>query len=342
MASLARTAGAVSRTQSTALYSGHSRTVLARHISFMRTPTPIANHIGLLRTPATPYRPTATALPSLTLTGPTAAPYSTLHQAAYAQSGRGRRWTPMAIALAMCPIITFGLGTWQVQRLRWKTDLIEMLEDRMALEAIPLPRKVNLDALEDFEYRKVRVTGRFRHDQEMLLGPRTRGDGQPGYFLITPLERTGGASKILVRRGWVPRDKKDPATRLEGLTEGEVTLEGLLRSGEQRSSSYFVPENKPDKNEWYSLDVKNMAELAGAQPVVVETILTTPDHMIKSELIDKNLPVGRSPIVEVRNHHKEYIFTWYTLCAATSVMLYMLVRRPPLPKKQPQMLPRHV
>ncbi|KAG0241922.1 surf-like protein [Actinomortierella wolfii] len=267
--------------------------------------------------------------------------YSTLRQASYNQSGRSRRWTPMAIALAFCPIITFGLGTWQVQRLRWKTDLIEMLEDRMSLDAMPLPRKVNLDALEDFEYRKVKVTGRFRHDQEMLLGPRTRGDGQPGYFLITPLERSNG-SKILVRRGWVPREKKDQATRLDGLTEGEVTLEGLLRSGEQRSSSYFVPENRPEKNEWYSLDVKTMAERVGAQPVVVEAILTTPDHLIKTELIDKNIPVGRSPIVEVRNHHKEYIFTWYSLCAATSVMLYLLVRRPPIPKKQPQMLPRHV
>lgn len=48
----------------------------------------------------------------------------------------------MTIGLALCPIITFGLGTWQVQRLRWKVDLIENLEDRMSLDAIPLPRKV--------------------------------------------------------------------------------------------------------------------------------------------------------------------------------------------------------
>ena len=50
----------------------------------------------------------------------------------------------------------------------------------------------SLNAIEDFEYRKVKVTGTFRHDQEILLGPRTRGDGQPGYFLITPFERTKG------------------------------------------------------------------------------------------------------------------------------------------------------
>ncbi|KAG0329175.1 surf-like protein [Podila humilis] len=266
-------------------------------------------------------------------------PYSTLHQSSRTQSGR-RKWGAVTIGLALCPIITFGLGTWQVQRLRWKVDLIENLEDRMALDAIPLPRKVNLNVIEDFEYRKVKVTGHFRHDQEMLLGPRTRGDGQPGYFLITPFERVNG-SKILVRRGWVPREKKNQETRLDGLTQGEVTVEGLLRSGEQKASS-FVPENSPEKNEWYSLDLETMAKQADCQPVVVEMILDTPAHMIKSELIDKDIPVGRSPVVELRNHHKEYIVTWYSLCVATTAMLYILMRRPPPPKKVTQLLPRHV
>ncbi|KAG0254462.1 surf-like protein [Mortierella polycephala] len=265
--------------------------------------------------------------------------YSALHQSTRAQYG-GRRWGPVTIGLALCPIITFGLGTWQVQRLRWKVDLIENLEERMSLDAIPLPRKVNLNAIEDFEYRKVKVTGRFRHDQEILLGPRTRGDGQPGYFLITPFERTNG-SKILVRRGWVPREKKDQATRQEGLVEGEVTVEGLLRTGEQKASS-LVPENNPEKNEWYSLDAEAMAKQSDSQPVVVEMILDIPQHLVKSKLIDKDIPVGRSPIVELRNNHTEYIVTWYSLCVATTAMLYILMRRPPPQKKVPQMLPRHV
>lgn len=143
----------------------------------------------------------------------------------------------------------------------------------------------------------------------------------------------------------MPRDKKDQSTRLDGLPEGEVTLEGLLRSGEQKASS-FVPENSPEKNEWYSLDLEAMAKQSDSQPVVVEMILgmsqdptairhealayyrqglimnclaicllfiDTPAHLIKSELIDKDIPVGRSPVVELRNHHKEYIVTWYVL-----------------------------
>lgn len=88
------------------------------------------------------------------------------------------------------------------------------------------------DALPDYEYRRVTVTGKYRHDQEMLLGPRTRGDGQVGYFLITPLERENG-STILVKRGWVPAAKKDKQSRPESLTEDTVRIEGLLRMSEK-------------------------------------------------------------------------------------------------------------
>lgn len=90
-----------------------------------------------------PFLQSLRPLPSrlVSVAQPRQASYSTLHQSTRTQSGR-RRWGPVTIGLALCPIITFGLGTWQVQRLRWKVDLIENLEDRMSLDAIPLPRKV--------------------------------------------------------------------------------------------------------------------------------------------------------------------------------------------------------
>jgi cytochrome oxidase assembly protein ShyY1 len=86
--------------------------------------------------------------------------------------------------------------------------------------------------LDDYEYRRVKVKGTFRHDQEMLVGPRTRGDGVVGYFLITPLQREDG-SVILVKRGWVALDKKDKRNRPDSLVTGPVEVEGLLRLTEQ-------------------------------------------------------------------------------------------------------------
>jgi surfeit locus 1 family protein len=45
--------------------------------------------------------------------------------------------------------------------------------------------------LNDYYYRPVETKGKFRHDQEILLGPRSI-KSKPGYFLITPLERKDG------------------------------------------------------------------------------------------------------------------------------------------------------
>lgn len=75
------------------------------------------------------------------------------------------------------------------------------------------------------------ASGCFRHDQEILVGPRSR-EGSVGYHVITPLERENG-SKILVNRGWIPRERKDQMTRAKGLPTSVQNVEGLIRLQEK-------------------------------------------------------------------------------------------------------------
>lgn len=39
---------------------------------------------------------------------------------------------------------------------------------------------------------------------------------------------------ILVNRGWVPIEKMDPSTRPESQIEGEIELEGIVRTHEDK------------------------------------------------------------------------------------------------------------
>ncbi|ORX57994.1 SURF1-domain-containing protein [Hesseltinella vesiculosa] len=236
--------------------------------------------------------------------------------------------------LCTIPFITFGLGTWQVQRLRWKHSLIERLEERMFLDPVPLPRRISATTMDDYEYRRVEVVGTFQHDQEMLVGPRTRGDGVVGYFLVTPLVREDG-SRVLIKRGWVSNAKKEQSSRPESLVQGPVKVEGLMRLTEQPNS--FTPDNVPEKNQWYWIDLDTMANLTYSQPLMVESVSDKPSYHDKL-LIDQGVPIGRSPVVEVRNSHLQYIVTWYSLSLATTAMLWVLLRRKNLPtniKKRP-------
>lgn len=167
------------------------------------------------------------------------------------------------------PITAFILGTWQVQRLGWKTRLIAKSEDRLVRDPLPLPPHIDPSVISDFDYRRVLATGTLRHDQEMLVGPRMR-NGEDGYMVITPLERKDG-STILINRGWISKKHRSQRTRPDSLVKGEITVEGLLR--EPWKKNRFTPENRPDKGEFYFPDVYQMAALTGSQPVWVEATM---------------------------------------------------------------------
>ncbi|MBX4390527.1 SURF1 family protein, partial [Mycobacterium tuberculosis] len=71
----------------------------------------------------------------------------------------------------------------------------------------------------------VRVTGRFLHDRETLV--RAVSDLGSGYWVVTPLDT--GRFTVLVNRGFVPPERRDPGRRAAGNGAGEVTVTGLLR-----------------------------------------------------------------------------------------------------------------
>lgn len=106
-------------------------------------------------------------------------------------------------------------------------------------------------------------------------------------MVITPLEREGG-STILVNRGWISKKHRDQGSRrgADALPTGEVTVEGLLR--EPWKKNMFTPDNRPDKGEFYFPDVKQMAELTGAQPVWIEATMGMCCSLVDITLLQRN------------------------------------------------------
>jgi surfeit locus 1 family protein len=154
-------------------------------------------------------------------------------------TARSRRSTVLMLAVVAAAFaVLISLGTWQVNRLAWKQDLIARVEARVDAPAEPLPPPSAWPALEPeaIEYRPVRLAGTFDHEREIhvfisLSTPRGPYGGQ-GWFVLTPLQIDAG-QVVFVNRGFVPADRKDPATRPEGQVEGRVEIEGLMRPAEQ-------------------------------------------------------------------------------------------------------------
>src|SRR6266540_3350898 len=50
--------------------------------------------------------------------------------------------TPTMVLVGVMPVFAFGLGTWQLQRLQWKINLIDELEEKLQLLPLSLPDKI--------------------------------------------------------------------------------------------------------------------------------------------------------------------------------------------------------
>ncbi len=175
-----------------------------------------------------------------------------------AASPAPRRWTAFVVpALFTFVGVAFlvGLGAWQVERGGAKKRLIQRVETRINEAPRPLPPEAEWASLQPkvHEYLKVSLTGRFRHDLEARLhGLRQPTRSQAtlqGFYVLTPLVLEDG-STVIVNRGFVPTELADPAKRQAGQVEGVQTVTGLLRFPETRG--WFVPENDPAKNVWFT------------------------------------------------------------------------------------------
>ena len=231
--------------------------------------------------------------------------------------GGRRRFRPTLWA-TVCTVVSLAiliaLGTWQVQRLFWKEGEIEKRQARLTAPAVPLPDRFSDPA--GIEFTRVRLEGRFLHGEEFYLGARTE-NGRVGYHVVTPFVLTDGRV-VLVNRGWVPENRRDPATRAEGQIAGEVTIEGLLRTGGWKGLDFARPPNKPEERFYFWLDLPVMAESVSEGPVITDVYTDA----VASE-VSGGLPVGGQTRVNLPNDHLEYAITWYSFAVILVVIWFL-------------------
>lgn len=212
--------------------------------------------------------------------------------------------------------VLLGLGTWQLERLRSKEALIAAREAAMTGAPAALP--ATLAAARAREYHRVAAVGRFLNERELYLHA-TASDGTPGWHVLTPFALADGTA-LLIDRGFVPDANKPPATRAAAAAAEPQSVTGVLRLAAD-GRSWFVPDNRPDRNEWFYIDLPAMAAAARLERPL-------PFYLDADPLPDPRLyPRGGQTPVNLPNDHLQYAITWYTLAAALLVIYILLVRR---------------
>ena len=221
-----------------------------------------------------------------------------------------------AILVLICLSILIGLGLWQLQRLKWKENLLARIAALQSAPARPLERVLQPGADLDFVRVSLDCPDLERRPTLRLFAV---WNGTAGYRLIAacPIS-VGGFGSILVDRGF------EPLEHLVGYPPGRTVLPGpvigVLRKGDK--ANFVTPPNRIGENLWYSRDTAIMAKALGAAaPAPVFLMLEQPDPKADG-------PTPAPVPANIPNRHFEYALTWFGLAASLiGVYAAMLFRR---------------
>jgi surfeit locus 1 family protein len=225
------------------------------------------------------------------------------------------------IVLVMLAILV-SLGVWQLQRLKWKENLLHQIA---ALESAPAQPLSSVLAREkagaDVSFTRVSTPCPDVETRPVLRLFTVAEGGVAGYRLITacPLAPGEGYGSILVDRGFVAQLGDELPRDLPGQPIAAPVV-GVLRGGGERS--FVTPKNRPGQNQWYWRDVAAMAQaLHAPDPAPLYLMLESPapaSGQPRPSPLPPNIP----------NNHLGYAITWFGLAGAlVGVYLAMLFRK---------------
>jgi surfeit locus 1 family protein len=225
-------------------------------------------------------------------------------------------WASITTVVALA--ILLGLGSWQLQRLSWKEQLIADVSEKTAGPPVALPAELSDPAI---EFTLVQVEGRFQHEKELQLASRTY-EGRVGSHVITPFVLRDGRG-LMIDRGWVPPEQLDPETRADNRPVGQQRLEGYLRLGGWRGMAAFRPENQPGIGLYIWPDLASMTATAGLlQPVEEVYLVLVPQPGAG------RYPLSQAPPTDLPNNHLMYAYTWFALALVLLVIYVLYHLRP--------------
>ena len=151
-------------------------------------------------------------------------------------------------------VTLLSLGFWQVQRLAWKTDLLDAINERLNQPAVVMPAKVNEQSN---QYLKVYVTGVFGSGEIHNL---TSQNLKTGFKIISPFVIESGLT-ILVDRGFVREIFKNKGKSIE-----TTYIEGNLLW-----PNNWILSHKPNysKNIWFARDIEEMSKYLKTEPILL-------------------------------------------------------------------------
>lgn len=220
---------------------------------------------------------------------------------------------PTLVTLLLLPLL-LGLGLWQWQRAEQKEVLQAAFQDRTGQDAVALQ---TLPTPADELYRTVTAEGRYDGAHQILLDNQVY-QGQPGYYVYTPLQLLDQKSAVLVNRGWVSLGENRAQRPVVSLNEADTRVTGRLA---QPTNPGILLDN-PITDQWPKLvqhiDYSELSQALGYTLMDVVILLdpAAPDGYVRNWQPTFG---GMGP-----ERHIGYAVQWFAL-AITLVIIYIVM-----------------
>jgi len=212
-------------------------------------------------------------------------------------------------SLAM--IILLSLGTWQLERLRWKSHIISTMNKHISLS----PREINASVMNDiknYNYRRIKLEGTYIYNKNITIYSKVL-NGKVGRHLIIPFKTKFGY--ILINKGFIPKDYNIDVAFAEKAKN--ISINGIVKF--QQNINYFTPKNNLITNEWYYINLDEISKFLN--------IPLMDFYLIEEDNPKERYPVGSQYNLKVPNDHLQYAITWFSLAIALSIFMHLLWRK---------------
>jgi surfeit locus 1 family protein len=233
-------------------------------------------------------------------------------------------WTTLLVLLAVGVMVR--LGFWQLDRLEQRRAFNDHLAAMQTLEPIHLPSDEDLTLM---EFRVAIASGYYDFPRQVALRNRY-WRSEHGYHLLTPLVFADG-SAVLVDRGWIPAEgNQTPADWRKYDQSGLITVQGIIRLSDEKTSFGGVPDPQPDPG-LEGLDFWNTVNLTRIKeqvPYRMLPIFIQPDDPGRT-----NPPIPFLPELEIsEGPHLGYAGQWFTYAALLALGYPFFVRKQERPE----------
>jgi surfeit locus 1 family protein len=200
----------------------------------------------------------------------------------------------MVNALFLLPLTSFSLGIWQLNRLTWKENLIKIHNETLAIKPTSI-EEIKSAA----EFTKFTLNGNYELEKTIKVHrAKTLNDKPTRGFLLFTLFNIKNGGKVVVNRGWVPKDFQSIYT---GSQDTEINV--MKRNGEKDS----IMTSTGKIEELIMIDLNLIKQNIGGECLV--------------EVYGSNDKFPLSREHEFKNDHFQYAMTWFGLSFATLAML---------------------